>query len=154
MVESSTNQNMNGQIPYTMKSIMTNYDVYGNPIHHPAVAQQDSTENILPADNHHHRPGGAVNQPSITENNFDVIMNKQNQMKQMHDMRDLMKSLNQETGSLMASRSNFNLNRSMMFGNESNFYNQFGSSSNFKHTGGGPVGLNHPGSSILALSQG
>ena len=85
MVESSANQNINGQIPYAMKSIITTYDMYGNPIHNAGVPQ-DTAPNMLPSDK-------TVNQP-INENNFDVIMNKQNQMKQMHDMRDLMKSLN------------------------------------------------------------
>ena len=83
-------------------------------------------------------------------------MNVCNFQRSVHDMRDLMKSLNAETGSLMASRSNFNLNKSILYGNgnESNFYNQFGSSSNSKQVMGGANGPMYPGSSMLAFSQG
>ena len=132
-----------------MKSILTTYDMYGNPIH--SSAAQDA--NMIAAGNRSGTANQAVPQPQ-NENNFNDHMNQLHFRSNMHDMRDLMKSLNQETGSLMASRSNFNLNRSILFGNESNFYNQFGSSSNFKHAVGGNNGPHHPGSSMLAFSQG
>lgn len=50
----------------------------------------------------------------------------------MHDMRDLMKSLNHENESMLnVSRSNFNLNRSIIMNDPAN-YNPYGSSSLLK----------------------
>ena len=68
----------------------------------------------------------------------------------MHDMRDLMKSLNHENESILnQSRSNFNLNRSILFHDPA--YNQFGSFSNFK---GMMPPLPNQSNSMLAFSQG
>ena len=62
-----------------MKSILTQYDMYGNPINGVAV---------IPETNF---PTHVRNQP---EPSFNDVMNNMNFRSNMHDMRDLMKSLN------------------------------------------------------------
>lgn len=67
------------------------------------------------------------------ETNFNDNMNNRNYGQNIHDMRDLMKSLAHEKESMLnASRSNFNLNRSTLFAYNQDGYNQFGGSSIFR----------------------
>ena len=76
----------------------------------------------------------------------------------MHDMQAMMKSLAHDQESMLnASRSNFHLNRSILYGD--NPYNQYGSSSNFRGGGGllgqgigNQNGGGNLGNSMLALS--
>ena len=89
-------------------------------------------------------------------------MNNMNFRANMHDMRDLMKSLAQENETMLnASRSNFVFNRSVYQYND--LYNQFGSSSNFRgnllgsQSNLGAANLNpnmNPSNSMLQFSQG
>jgi len=74
------------------------------------------------------------------EINFNDHMNNLNFRSNMHDMRDLMKSLNLENESLLnVSRSNFALNRSNYNQYGEHSYNGFGSSSVFRNMFG-PTG--------------
>lgn len=71
------------------------------------------------------------------DSNFNVHMSNLNFRSNVHDMRDLMKSLNHEGESMLhASRSNFNLNRSIIMNDPAQAYTPY-SSSLLKVTGGG-----------------
>jgi len=66
-----------------MKSLMTAYDVYGNPL---APGASSNFQNQVTA------PNGAT---------FNDHLNNLNFRSNMHDMRDLMKSLNHENESII-----------------------------------------------------
>mmetsp|Transcript_15425 Transcript_15425/g.20879 ORF Transcript_15425/g.20879 Transcript_15425/m.20879 type:complete len:126 (-) Transcript_15425:1356-1733(-) len=71
--------------------------------------------------------GGVTGEPAT----FNDHMNNMHFRANMHDMRDLMKSLAHESETMLnASRSNFVFNRSVYHYGDP--YNQFGSSSNFR----------------------
>ena len=116
-------------------------DQGGHP-HHQQTHQQDMTR----------QPG---------EPTFNDHMNNMHFRANMHDMRDLMKSLAQENETMLnASRSNFVFNRSVYQYND--LYNQFGSSSNFRgnllgsQSNLGAANLNpnmNPSNSMLQFSQ-
>lgn len=91
-----------------MKSILTNYDPYGNPL--PAGAEANTA----------FAGNTRASHPQMNEPNFNDYMNILNNRSKIHDMRDLMKSLNnmEQADFINASRSAYNPNRSIFYGNE------------------------------------